>query len=77
MVGVGVLSGVTVQLTNLLTGEFGAGYVQQRFDDQTIGTIEGPSYRARLTWHPTRLLDIHFNAEQLVTQTADTSSVLA
>jgi hypothetical protein len=73
--GYRVLSGVTVQLTNLLTGEFGAGYVQQRFDDRTIGTIEGPSYRGRLTWHPTRLLDVHLNAEQLVTETADTSSV--
>ena len=59
---------------NLITGEFGVGYVQQRFVDPTIGTIEGPSYRARLTWRPTRLLDIHFKAEQLVTQTSDTSA---
>ncbi len=28
-----------------------------------------------MTWRPTRLLDVHFNAEQLVTETADTSSV--
>jgi hypothetical protein len=28
-----------------------------------------------LTWRPTRLLDVHFNAEQLVTETAVTSSV--
>jgi hypothetical protein len=34
----------------------------------------GPSYRARLTWRPTRLLDVHFNAEQIVTQTSDTSA---
>jgi len=27
-----------------------------------------------LTWRPTRLLDVHFRAEQVVTQTADTSS---
>jgi hypothetical protein len=73
--GYRALSGVTVELTNLITGEFGAGYVQQRFDDPTIGTVEGPSYRARLTWRPTRLLDVHFNAEQIVTETADTSSV--
>jgi hypothetical protein len=73
--GYRALSGVTVAMSNLLTGEFGAGYVQQRFVDPTIGTIEGPSYRARLTWRPTRLLDVHFNAEQLVTETADTSSV--
>ena len=73
--GYRALSGFTVELTNLITGEFGAGYVQQRFVDPTIGTIDGPTYRARLTWRPTRLLDVHFNAEQLVTQTADTSSV--
>ena len=72
--GYRALSGVTVGLSNLITGEFGAGYVQQRFDDPSIGTIEGPSYRAMLTWRPTRLLDVHFNAEQLVTQTSDTSA---
>src|SRR3984885_5086199 len=31
--GYRALSGFTVQLTNLISGEFGAGYVQQRFDD--------------------------------------------
>jgi hypothetical protein len=72
--GYRALSGITVGFSNLVTGEFGAGYVQQRFDDPSIGNIEGPSYRARLTWRPTRLLDVHFNAEQLVTQTTDTSA---
>jgi uncharacterized protein (PEP-CTERM system associated) len=61
-------------LTSLVSGEFGAGYVQQRFVDPTIGTIEGPSYRAMLTWRPTRLLDVHVKAEQLVTEISDTSS---
>jgi hypothetical protein len=72
--GYRALSGITVGLTNLISGEFGAGYVEQRFDDPTIGTIAGPSYRAKLTWRPTRLLDVHFKAEQLVTETSDTSS---
>jgi hypothetical protein len=72
--GYRALSGITVELTNLISGEFGAGYVQQQFDDPTIGTIAGPSYRAKLLWRPTRLLDVHFNAEQIVTETADTSS---
>jgi hypothetical protein len=73
--GYRALSGVKVAFTNLISGEFGAGYVEQRFVDPTIGTIAGPSYRARLTWRPTRLLDVHLNAERLVTETADTSSV--
>lgn len=71
--GYRALSGITVGLGNLIIGEFGVGYVEQRFVDPTIGTVEGPSYRARLTWRPTRLIDVHFNAEQLVTQTSDTS----
>jgi hypothetical protein len=72
--GYRALSGVTFGLTSLITGEIGAGYVQQRFVDPTIGTIDGPSYRAVLNWSPTRLLDVHFKAEQLVTETSQTSS---
>jgi hypothetical protein len=72
--GVRALTGVTFGFRDLITGEIGAGYIQQRFADPTIGTIEGPSYRAILTWRPTRLLDIHFKAEQIVTQVAQTSS---
>jgi hypothetical protein len=72
--GYRVLSGVTVQLGHLISGEFGAGYVEQKFDNPLIGTVDGPSYRAKLTWSPTRLLDVHLKAEQLVTQTSDTSA---
>lgn len=72
--GYRVLSGVTVELGRLVKGEFAGGYVEQRFDNPLIGTIAGPAYRAMLTWSPTRLLDIHVKAEQLVTQTSDTSS---
>lgn len=72
--GYRALTGVTVALGNLVTGEFGVGHVQQRFVDPTIGTIDGPSWRARMTWRPTRLLDVHFKAEQLVTQTSVTSA---
>jgi len=72
--GYRALSGVTFGLSSLITGEVGAGYVQQRFVDPTIGTIDGPSYRAMITWSPTRLMDIHFKAEQLVTETSQTSS---
>ncbi|WP_249127378.1 outer membrane beta-barrel protein [Bradyrhizobium lablabi] len=72
--GYRTLTGVTVGLGNLVTGELGVGYVQQRFVDPTIGTVDGPSYRAQLTWRPTRLLDVHVKAEQLVTQTSVTSA---
>ncbi len=66
------LSGFNVQLGRLVTGEIGAGYASQRFDDPRIGTIHGPAYRAALTWSVTRLLDLHFKAEQIVTEASDT-----
>jgi hypothetical protein len=72
--GVRALSGVTFGWTNLITGEIGAGYIEQRFVDPTIGTIEGPAYRALLTWRPTPLVDVHFKTEQVVTETSQTSS---
>jgi hypothetical protein len=72
--GFRALTGLNIALTRLITGEFGAGYIQQRFDDPAIGTIEGPAWRALLTWRPTRLIDVNFKAEQIVTQTSDTSA---
>jgi hypothetical protein len=72
--GYRALTGLNIALTNLITGEFGVGYVRQRFDDSAIGTIDGPSWHAMLTWRPTRLIDVSLKAEQLVTQTSDTSA---
>jgi hypothetical protein len=68
------LSGVNFGLTNLLTGEVGAGYARQRFYDPGIGVIEGPAYRAMLTWSASRLLDLHAKIEQIVTEAGDTTS---
>lgn len=66
------LSGVNVRFGHLIWGEFGAGYASQRFHDPAIGTIAGPAFRGMLTWSPTRMLDLHFKAEQIVTEAADT-----
>lgn len=71
--GYRTLAGIDVELSHLIKGEFGAGYMEQRFEDPTIGSIQGPAYRAMLTWSPSRRLDIYFNAEQIVTTASDTS----
>jgi hypothetical protein len=71
--GYRALAGINIELTHLIKGEFGAGYLRQNFASPTIGDISGPAYRAMLTWSPTRRLDVHFDAEQVVTTTADTS----
>ena len=72
--GYRTLTGFTVALTHLISGEFGAGYAEQSFASSSIGTISGPAYRAMLMWRPTPLIDVHLRAEQIVTQTSDTSS---
>jgi hypothetical protein len=66
------LTGLNVQLGHVVSGEIGAGYGSQRFDDPTIGTIAGPAYRAQLNWSVTRMLDLHFKADRAVTQASDT-----
>ncbi len=70
--GYRALAGIDVELTHLITGELGIGYNSQQFDASTIGTIEGPAYRALLVWSPTRMMDVYFKAEQLVTQSSET-----
>jgi len=72
--GYRALTGADIELTHLITGEFAAGYASQRFADVTVGTVAGPTYRALLSWHPTRLLDLHLKAERVVTESADTTA---
>ena len=72
--GYRALTGFDIELTHLIKGEIAAGWMAQHFTSSAIGDIDGPAYRAMLTWSPTRRLDIHFNAEQAVTEAADTSS---
>ena len=72
--GYRVYSGFALELTRLIHGEVAGGYMAQRFDSPSIGTIQGPTYRARLTWSPSRRLDVRLKAEQLVTEASETSS---
>lgn len=67
------LGGVAVELSRLITGEFGVGYARQRFEAPTISDIEGPVWRALLRWSPTRRVEVKFNSERIATQSSDTS----
>ncbi len=72
--GYRALTGFDIELTHLIKGEIAAGWMAQHFTSSAIGDIEGPAYRAMLSWSPSRRLDFHFNAEQAVTEASDTSS---
>ena len=58
----------------MIKGEFAAGYMRQHFFASSIGNIEGPAYRAVVNWSPSRLVDVHFKAEQIVTDRFDLGS---
>ena len=72
--GYRALVGLDVELTHLITGEIAGGYLHQHFFNSSIGNIDGPAYRAMLIWSPSRSIDVHFNAEQLVTVVSETTS---
>jgi hypothetical protein len=72
--GYRALTGFDVEFTPLIKGEIAGGYLHQHFFDQLIGNVDGPAYRAKLTWSASRKLDIYFNAEQIVTEASDTSA---
>jgi hypothetical protein len=72
--GYRALAGFDIEFTHLIKGEVAAGYMRQHFFASSIGDVEGPAYRAMLTWSPSRLLDFYLNAEQIVTQISDTST---
>jgi hypothetical protein len=72
--GYRALGGMLIQFTPLISGEFAAGYTSQTFDSLSIPSASGPAYRAMAMWSPTRLIDVWFKAEQLVTQISETST---
>jgi len=72
--GYRALAGFDLEFTHLIKGEIAGGYMRQHFVDPSIGNIEGPAYRAMLTWSPSRSVDVHLNAEQIVTEASDTTA---
>jgi hypothetical protein len=70
--GYRALGGVNLELSRLVRAEIAAGYADQTFDAANIARAAGPAYRFLLTWSPTRLLDVKFRAESMVTQAVDT-----
>ncbi len=56
--GWGLSAGAEVDLTNLLTGEFQAGYRQQSFDEDGFDDEDGIGYGIDLTYTPTLLTTV-------------------
>ena len=57
-----ILGGVRLQFTDLLTGEASIGQTSQDYDSGA--SIDGTAYSANLTWYPTPIMNVQFNASR-------------
>jgi hypothetical protein len=64
--GMNAIVGVDFELTNLVRGEAGIGYLDQSFDAPLYGSTSGLSTRVRLEYFPTQLLTLGLNANRSV-----------
>lgn len=64
--GVTVLAGLEFDLTSLIHGEVGLGYLTEDFDDPDFEDIGGFSYKVNLIWSPTTLMTLTLDGESQV-----------
>ncbi|MEM7621393.1 MAG: outer membrane beta-barrel protein [Pseudomonadota bacterium] len=67
--GYRILSGVEFEVSRILKGEVGLGYLEQDYSEATFEDIDGFSYRSGFIWHPTSLMTIKANGERSVAET--------
>jgi hypothetical protein len=65
--GFEALAGVRYDLTRLLIGEAGIGYLNQRFDSKAFADSSAVAVRANLSWMPTPLWNVSLNANRGIT----------
>jgi hypothetical protein len=58
------LTGVAFEITNLLKGEVGVGYVAQDYDEGA--EVSDVSYHLGLVWEPTQLMTVRLDGDRLV-----------
>jgi len=60
------LAGVEFEVTRLISGELGVGYNEQTYDIAGSPTTSAFSYHGALTWNPTPLMTVKFNADRTI-----------
>lgn len=64
--GYEALAGGNFDLTHLIRGEVGLGYLHQSYDDPTVGDTSGVAVRANVEWFPDELVTVTFGAAREV-----------
>jgi hypothetical protein len=67
------LTGLEFEITRLLRGEVGVGYMEQYYDDG-FGDESGFSYHAALIWNPTPLMTVTLDADRSIQDSANAGS---
>ncbi len=69
--GYNVGVGASLDLTNLIRGEFDVGSIKQSYKDASYKPITGTSFNANIQYFPTELTTVSFNANTSVQETPD------
>lgn len=65
--GASGLVGIRFELSRLLSGEVGVGYISQSFDDPRFSSFGGLNYNASLRYQPTQLTSVTVRASRNLT----------
>jgi hypothetical protein len=68
--GYTVLSGVNFEVTHLVRGEIGAGYLEQDYKSSRYGNDGGVALRAKVEWFPTELTTVTLSGDRSVQDAA-------
>jgi len=61
--------GADFDLTNLVTGSFQVGYLDQKYKNPLYKSIKAPAFKATIAYFPTEMTTIHFTANRTVNET--------
>lgn len=68
--GYTALIGATVSLTRVVRGEASIGWLEQDYEDSSLGTVEGVAFDANVSWYPSELTTVTFTAARSVEESA-------
>lgn len=61
--------GADFDLTNLVTGSFQVGYLDQKYKNPLYKAIKAPAFKATISYFPTEMTTVHFSANRTVNET--------
>lgn len=69
--GYAALTGVNFEVSNVMRGEVGVGYMRQMYDDSRVEPSEGLAVDARVEWFPDELVTVTLTGSRTVTDSGE------